>query len=116
MLTHPLKLNIDYPEKLSRGKLLLRLFFGWAYVGIPHGLILSLYGSAVGCMVVVAWFIVLFTGKYPRGMFDFAVQYMRWSGRVGAYMSFMTDQYPPFSGEPTEEEKGLAKTVSGSDI
>ena len=111
MQSHPVKFAVDYPEGLSRGKLLLRAFFGWAYVGIPHGVILSLYGAAVGFVTFIAWWTILFTGKYPRGMFDFVVQYMRWALRVTAYMSLKTDIYPPFSGEPTEEEKTLAKDV-----
>jgi len=99
MAYSPVKFNLDYPEKLSRGKLLLRLFFGWAYVGIPHGVVLAVYGVAAWFVILVAWFSVLFTGKYPKGMFDFVVKLQRWGARVGAYMMFMTDVYPPFSGE-----------------
>ena len=46
--------------------------------------------------LIVAWFAILFTGRYPRGLFDFAVGVMRWSARINAYVYLMTDKYPPF--------------------
>ena len=98
MNTTPVKFSIDYPEKLSRGILLLKTFFGWLYVLIPHGIVLMFYGIAVCVVTVIAWFAILFTGKYPKGMFDFVVGYQRWSNRVNAYVMFLTDEYPPFHG------------------
>ncbi len=95
----PAKLAVDYPERLSRGILLLRTFLGWIYVGIPHGVCLALYAIAASVVMFIAWWVVLFTGKYPKGMFDFVLGYFRWGVRVGAYMSFLTDKYPPFSGK-----------------
>jgi hypothetical protein len=95
----PVKFSIDYPEKLSRGILLLKTFFGWLYVFIPHGFCLFFYGIAVCVVTFIAWWAILFTGKYPKGMFEFVVRYQRWSNRVNAYMLFMTDVYPPFSGK-----------------
>jgi hypothetical protein len=50
--------------------------------------------------MVVAWFAVLFTGKYPKGMHDFQVGNLRWGLRVMAYMTMLSDKYPPFSGKP----------------
>ncbi|NLI98118.1 DUF4389 domain-containing protein [bacterium] len=99
---HPLHFNIDYPEKLSRGILILRLFFGWLYVGIPHFFILGFLGIAVGFVSFIAWWAILFTGKYPQGMFNFVVGYQRWMQRVMAYMGYMTDKYPPFSTKEVE--------------
>ena len=96
----PVTLGVDYPEKLSRGLVILKLLFGSLYVGIPHGIILALYQIAVGVVTFIAFWIVLFTGKYPRGMFDFVVGYMRWTARVNAYLSLLRDEYPPFSGKP----------------
>ncbi|HOI24844.1 MAG TPA: DUF4389 domain-containing protein [Caldisericia bacterium] len=96
-MTSPVKFNVTYPESLSRGLLLLRLFFGYFYVMIPHGFMLGLYGIALYFVIIIAWFAVLFTGKYPEGMFRFVEGYYRWYLRVMAYMMFMTDQYPPFS-------------------
>lgn len=91
-------LAIEYPEKLSRGTLLLKVFLGWLYVGIPHGIMLTLYGIAVSIVTFIAFWTILFTGKYPKGMFDFEVDYWRWNIRVAAYTSFLRDEYPPFSG------------------
>ena len=99
MSDSPVKYTLDYPEKLSRGVLLLKTFLGWLYVLIPHGIALMFYGFAVCVVTFIAWFAILFTGKYPKGMFDFVVGYQRWSNRVNAYMMFLTDVYPPFSGK-----------------
>ncbi len=95
----PVKFTIDYPEKLSRGILLLKTFFGWLYVFIPHGFVLFFYGIAAFFVTLIAWWAILFTGKYPKGMFDFVVGYQRWSNRVNAYMLLLTDVYPPFSSK-----------------
>ena len=96
MAKSPVTFDIEYPEKLSRGKLLLKVFFGWLYVWIPHGIILSLLNMVVGIVMFIAFWVILFTGKYPRGMFDFVVGVQRWGLRVTAYMYMMTDEYPPF--------------------
>jgi hypothetical protein len=98
MAYSPVKFNVEYPEKLSRGKLILKTLFGVIYVGIPHGIVLGLYAVAASIVMFVAWWAILFTGKFPKGMFDFVVKYFRWALRVGAYMGFMTDVYPPFNG------------------
>jgi hypothetical protein len=98
-MAYPARLTVDYPDKLSRGILILRLLFGWLYAGIPHGICLVFYGIAAFVVIIIAWFAVLFTGKYPRGMFDFVVGLYRWQMRVNAYLVFLTDEYPPFSGK-----------------
>ena len=57
----------------------------------------GLPGFAAFFVVVIAWFAILFTGRYPRGLFDFVVGVMRWNNRVVAYtVTFVTDAYPPF--------------------
>lgn len=94
-----LEFSVEYPGSLSRGLLLLRLLFGYFYVLIPHGIMLAFYAIGVYFVILIAWFAVLFTGKYPEGMFRFVEKYFRWWLRVGTYMSFMTDQYPPFNGD-----------------
>jgi len=53
----------------------------------------------VGIITFIAFWVILFTEKYPKGMYDFVVSYMRWSLNVGAYLSLLRDEYPPFSGE-----------------
>ena len=92
--------TIAYPETLSRGTLLLKTFFGWLYLGIPHGLALMVYGIAAAVVSFLAWWAILFTGRYPRGMFDFVVGLLRWQMRVNAYALLLTDAYPPFNGNP----------------
>lgn len=98
-MNHPVKFSVDYPETLSRGTLLLRTFFGFIYVLIPHGFLLFFMGIGLAFCQFIAWWAILFTGKYPRGMFDFVVRTQRWYLRVMAYMSNMTDVYPPFNGD-----------------
>ena len=69
-------------------------------LALPHYIVLFFLGIAAFVVVVVAWFAILFTGRYPRGLFDFVVGVMRWSLRVSAYAILLTtDQYPPFSLE-----------------
>jgi hypothetical protein len=90
-------LEIPYPNSLSRGILLLRTFFGFLYVLIPHGICLLFLGMARSFLVFLAFWVVLFTGNYPKSIFDFVVGVSRWSLRVNLYMANMTDTYPPFS-------------------
>jgi len=90
-------LEVEYPERLSRGTLLLRTFFGWLYVGIPHGFCLYFLALAVLVANFIGFWIILFTGKLPEGIHNFAVGFLRWGTRVGLYISNMTDTYPPFS-------------------
>jgi hypothetical protein len=67
------------------------------FLAIPHYLVLFFLGLAAFICVVIAWFAILFTGQYPRSLFDFVVAVLRWSLRVRAYAFLMvTDQYPPF--------------------
>ena len=99
-MAYPVTVTIEYPEKLSRAQLILNVLFGWFYVGIPHGIMLALYGIAASIVTFIAFWIILFTGKYPKGMFDFVVAFVRWSTNVVAYWSYLLrDEYPPFSGE-----------------
>lgn len=94
----PVVVSVAYPERLSRSKLLLKTFLGWLYVGVPHGIILGLYGIAVTVASFIAWWVILFTGKYPKSLFDFEMGYWRWAMRVNAYF-FLRDEYPPFSSK-----------------
>jgi hypothetical protein len=97
--SYPASFKVTYPEKLSRGILLLRTFFGWIYVGIPH--VFCLYFRLIGLMFVlfVAWWAILFTGKIPKSMFSYISGTFRWSCNFGAYLMFLTDEYPPFTGK-----------------
>lgn len=96
-MPYPINLTAVYPDRLSRAILVLRLFFSPFYVGIPHGICLAVYGVAALFALVYAWFVVLFTTQYRRGVFDFVLGLERWQAWVRSYLYFMTDQYPPFS-------------------
>lgn len=98
-MPNPVSLTIDHPEKQSRGVLLLRTFLGFLYVGIPHGIMLFFYEIGVGFVTFIAWFAILFTGKYPERMHKFVVGYLRWTLRVSSYLLMLHDEYPPFNGD-----------------
>ena len=98
-MSYPVNFQIEYPERLSRGLVVLKGLFGWLYVGIPHGIILFFYGIAVSIVIFIAFWAILFVGRFPKGMYDFVVGYNRWAWRVEAYMSLLRDEYPPFNGE-----------------
>ncbi len=89
-------LEIAYPDALKdlkRGMPLVKWF-----LAIPHYIILSFLYIAVLVSVVIAWFAILFTGRYPKGLFDFVVGVFRWSLRVAVYAFLLTtDRYPPYS-------------------
>ena len=89
---YPVRLDIEYPERLSR----LLIFVKWL-LAIPHILILSLLGLVAVLVYVIGWFAILFTGRLPRSLFDFLVGYGRWGLRVNAYILLLRDEYPPFS-------------------
>ncbi len=89
-------LEIDYPDverDLNRWLPLVKWF-----LAIPHYVVLAILMPLSLFAVIIAWFAILFTGRYPRGLFDFVVGVGRWGLRVGAYASLLvTDEYPPFS-------------------
>lgn len=68
-------------------------------LAIPQLIVTSVLGFAWGFVTVIAWFAILFTGEYPRGMYRFATQVLQWSTRVEAYILLLHDEYPPFTLE-----------------
>lgn len=94
------RLEVEYPERLSRGHLLLKAFFGVFYVLLPHGFVLFFRILATAVLNFLAFWVVLFTGEYPQSWHEFNVGTLRWAYRVQLYMGYMTDEYPPFSGKP----------------
>jgi hypothetical protein len=119
---YPAHFDVAYPENLSRGLVLVK----WWLLAIPHYLIVGLFTSGlvwwtteigegnaaveagaglIGILVLIAVVILLFTGRYPEGLFDLVMGLNRWVLRVAAYVSLMRDEYPPFrldtgGGEP----------------
>ena len=107
---YPTHLEIDYPQHLSRGLVLVK----WWLLAIPHYLILAFIvggsrwvfednrwqyvdsGGLVGLLAFIAAVVLLFTGSYPRPLYDLLLGLNRWVLRVAAYVALMTDQYPPF--------------------
>jgi len=91
-------LELEYPDvkaELNRWLPLVK----WLLL-IPHYLVLVVLGILSFFAIVIAWFAILFTGRYPRGLFDFVVGVTRWGLRVQAYgFLLITDQYPPFGLE-----------------
>ena len=96
---YPVRLDGRLDEPISRW----RWLFKWLLV-VPHLVILAFLWLAAMALTVVAGFAVLFTGRYPRHIFDFVVGVMRWTWRVSfySYSALATDVYPPFSLEPDD--------------
>jgi Domain of unknown function (DUF4389) len=108
---YPARLEVEYPQSLSRGLVLVK----WWLLALPHYLVvavftgggwaiwtsnnnelLSLSGGLVGLLVLFAGIMLLFTGRYPKSLYDFVLGMNRWVFRVAAYATLMTDAYPPF--------------------
>jgi hypothetical protein len=88
-------LDFPYPDarQLNRWLPLVKWF-----LAIPHYFVLIFLGLAALIAIIAAWFAILVTGTYPRGLFDFVVGVLRWSTRVNGYaFALVTDKYPPFS-------------------
>jgi len=98
---YPATLQIEYPERLSRGLVLVK----WWLLAIPHFLLLALLSGGIGArtpgvsglLVLFAGVVMLFGRRYPTEMYDLVMGINRWTIRVAAYALLMTDEYPPFS-------------------
>jgi Domain of unknown function (DUF4389) len=119
---YPARLEIDYPtHELSRGLVLVK----WWLLALPHYLVVSFFLGAsgwavgqvdsdseywssglIGLLVLVAAVVLLFTGRYPRPVFDFVIGMNRWALRVAAYAALMSDSYPPFRLDMGGEDPG----------
>ena len=113
--SYPADLEIEYPERLSQGLVLVK----WWLLALPHYIIVSIFkggsgeggGSLVFLLAIFAALALLFTGKYPEDIFKLVVGMNRWGYRVAAYAALMTDEYPPFrlwdddesTSSPTEQ-------------
>ncbi|MFB3098759.1 MAG: DUF4389 domain-containing protein [Acidimicrobiia bacterium] len=120
---YPATLDVVYPDELSRGLVLVK----WWLLAIPHYLVVAFLvgggpgwwwgdawwsgtelwsGGLVALLVLIAAVILLFTGRYPRPLFDLIIGLNRWVFRVIAYASLMTDRYPPFRLDQGGQEPG----------
>jgi len=88
---YPVNLEVDYPLQLSQWK----IFIKW-FLAIPHYIILAVLTIVVVVTTIISFFAILFTGRYPNGLFRLAVGYLRWGVRVGLYVTLLRDEYPPF--------------------
>jgi hypothetical protein len=99
---YPARLQVEYPQRLSRGLVLVK----WWLLAIPHYVVVGLFvggtyvawhgGGLIDILVLIAAVIVAVTGSYPEPVFDFVLGMNRWVLRVAAYAALMTDRYPPF--------------------
>ena len=123
---YPARLELDYPERLSRGLVLVK----WWLLAIPQYLLVGImlgggsYAASktdrwdggfawglIALLVLIAGFSLVFTGRYPRGIFDFVAGLDRWVARVAAYAGLMTDRYPPFRLDQGGDEPGAVQLV-----
>jgi hypothetical protein len=127
---YPARLDIAYPEHLSRGLVLVKTWL----LGIPHYLVLGFFLGGgvvaastddsrpawpwsvglVGLLVVIAGVVLLFTSHYPRSIFDLVMGMDRWAARVAAYALLMTDEYPPFRLDQGGDELTPVEPMPGS--
>jgi hypothetical protein len=99
---YPARLDIAYPERLSRGLVLVK----WWLLAIPQYIVIGFFvggwhlgwwtGGLVDVLTLIAAVVLAFTEKYPRDLFDLVTGLNRWVLRVAAYATLMTDAYPPF--------------------
>jgi hypothetical protein len=105
---YPARLEVQYPQSLSRGLVLVK---SWL-LALPHLLIIGVFvgggsalsGGLIGLLVFIAGIVLLFTGRYPQTIYDFVLGMNRWVFRVAAYTALMTDEYPPFRLDQGGEE------------
>jgi uncharacterized protein DUF4389 len=90
--------HLEYPLPATNGGLNRWLPLVKWFLAIPHFIVLAFLWIAVIVVVIIAWFAILFTGRYPRSIFDFVEGVIRWGARVVGYsFTLVTDKYPPFS-------------------
>lgn len=114
---HPIAYSAAYEEG-DRNR--LTVFFRWLVL-IPWAFVAFFYGIAAYLAVIVAWFALVFTGRYPQGLYDFNAGFLRFAARINGFAYLLTDEYPSFSGdddpnypvrllvEPPKEEYSRAK-------
>ena len=96
MLYPEINFNIKRQDFYSRMLLLMRYFFGWFYIGVPHGFLLFFYFIYISVIRFVAFWVTLITGEYPHFAYESNIQYLHWTLRVKASINHLTDEYPTF--------------------
>lgn len=94
-MSYPVIFEADYVERRNRLSTFFRLI-----LMIPLAIWLYIYAIAAGIVLVISWFAIVFTGRYPRGLYDFVAGYTRFITRVTAYGALLCDPYPSFGGSP----------------
>ncbi len=92
-MSYPVTFDADYVERRSRLSVFFRLI-----LLIPLTIVLYIYGLIATIVVFIAWFAIVFTGRYPDGMYDFVAGYTRFITRYTGYAALLCDAYPPFWG------------------
>jgi len=92
-VSYPVTFEVDYVERRNR----LTTFFRLLLV-IPVAIVLYVFGIVASIAIVIAWFAIVITGRYPKGLYDFVADFNRFLARVTAYAVLLSDPYPPFSG------------------
>jgi len=95
--TYPADFSVDYPERLSRGLVLVK----WWLLALPQYLVVAIFAGGwgaglIGVLVIIAAVVLTVRGRYPQSIFDFVMGLNRWCYRVLAYAALMRDEYPPF--------------------
>lgn len=91
---YPIRYEADFVESQNRAK----AFFRWLLV-IPWAIVGSIYALVAQFVAIIAWFALLFTGRYPRGLYGFQAGYLRFTGRLFGYAYLQTEEWPPFGLE-----------------
>jgi hypothetical protein len=92
-MSYPVAFQADYTERRSR----LTAFFRLIMV-IPVAIVLYVYGIIASIAILIAWFAIVLTAHFPKGLYDFVAGYLRFLTRVTAYAALLCDPYPPFGG------------------
>ena len=95
---YPVTFAADIP---TEGRNRLSTFLRYIYA-IPIAIVVAIYGIGAYIAAIIAWFSIVFTGRYPDGVYDFVGKFVRLAGRANSYMYLATDEYPPFNGEPDD--------------
>jgi hypothetical protein len=113
---YPATLTVAYPERLSRGLVLVKWWLlaipQYLIVGIIGGLCFANDGGLIGLLVLIAVVTLLVRGTYPTSIFDLVLGLNRWALRVMAYSALMTDTYPPFRLDMGPDEPDVAIPAS----